>query len=409
VEQLDVWERRLNRAGRAIPYFVLALSAALYLFTVADPLPTVLVTLAIVVLAAGWMLWWFSFHPSWRTRPGVMGVFFTGVLVLYAVLNTRDPLFGFFSFAGYVYAFEVLRARWKFAGVVATAVLAATSLQGGLPQPTVRAVGLYLLIVLLVVTLALTFTFVGHVTEQQSRKRKEMVGQLAETNSRLTATMEENAGLHAQLLVQAREAGALDERQRMAREIHDTLAQGFTGIITQLQAAERAEDWRRHVDNAARLARENLAEARRSVHALRPAPLENTALPDALADVVDRWACLHGVAAGLTTTGTVRPMHLEVEIALLRTAQEALANVAKHAGASRVGLTLSYMEDLVTLDVRDDGVGFDPCAVRSQGFGLIAMRERVSRLAGSLEVESEPGSGAAVSASVPAIPAEGSR
>lgn len=238
MEQLDVWERRLNGAGRAIPYFVLALSAVLYLFTVADPLPTVLVTLAIVVLTAGWMLWWFSFHPSWRTRPGVMGVFFAGVLVLYAVLNTRNPLFGFFSFAGYVYAFEVLRGRWKFAGVVATAVLAATSLQGGLPQPTVRAVEFYLLVVLLVVGLALTFTFVGHATEQQSRKRKEMVGQFAETNSRLTATMEENAGLHAQLLVQAREAGVLDERQRMAREIYDTLAQGFTGIITQLQAAE---------------------------------------------------------------------------------------------------------------------------------------------------------------------------
>jgi signal transduction histidine kinase len=145
------------------------------------------------------------------------------------------------------------------------------------------------------------------------------------------------------------------------------------------------------------------------VHALRPAPLENTALPDALADVVDRWARLHGVVAGLSTTGTVRPMHLEVDIALLRTAQEALANVAKHAEASRVGLTLSYMEDLVTLDVRDDGVGFDPCTVRPEGFGLIAMRQRVSRLAGSLEVEAEPGSGTAVSASVPAIPAEVSR
>ncbi|MDQ3785887.1 MAG: ATP-binding protein, partial [Actinomycetota bacterium] len=94
------------------------------------------------------------------------------------------------------------------------------------------------------------------------------------------------------------------------------------------------------------------------------------------------------------------------------TAQEALANVAKHAKASRVGLTLSYMEDLVTLDVRDDGIGFEPNAKRvngstSGGFGLAGMRQRVQRLAGRLEIESEPGGGTAISASVPAIPAGG--
>jgi signal transduction histidine kinase len=117
------------------------------------------------------------------------------------------------------------------------------------------------------------------------------------------------------------------------------------------------------------------------------------------------------VAAEVTTTGAARPMHPEVEVALLRTVQEALANVAKHAGACRVGLTLSYMEDLVTLDVRDDGTGFEPSAVRANGhgaggFGLTAMRQRVQRLAGTFAVESEPGAGTAVSASVPAVPPE---
>lgn len=104
-------------------------------------------------------------------------------------------------------------------------------------------------------------------------------------------------------------------------------------------------------------------------------------------------------------------MHPEVEVALLRTAQEALANVAKHAGASRVVLTLSYMVDLVTLDIRDDGVGFDPAAVgdrpqRDGGFGLTVMRQRVHRLAGTLEIESEPGAGTAIWAGIPAIPRE---
>ena len=144
-----------------------------------------------------------------------------------------------------------------------------------------------------------------------------------------------------------------------------------------------------------------MAEARRSVHALRPPALDSAALPEALDEVASGWSTVYGVPVSVTLTGAVRVMHPEVEVALLRTAQEALANVAKHASASRVGLTLSYMEDVVTLDVRDDGVGFD-LAHPSAGFGLPAMRHRVHRLSGALFVESEPGSGTAISARVPA-------
>lgn len=394
---LDVSERKLASTAKAIPYFALVLCTVLYLVIADDSPSAKLVNVGIAVLAGLWMLWWFTLHPSWRDRPDLMAVFVLGVIVFFGVLGLRHSLFGFYSYAGYIYAIEVLHGRWKLAGVGATGVLAATSMFGGLPDPTWESVLSYLALVVLVLVLAFTFTLIGHVTTEQSRKRKQMVEELA-------AAMKENAGLHAQLVIQAREAGVLDERQRMAREIHDTLAQGFTGIITQLQAAEQSGDWRRHVDTAARLARENLTEARRSVHALRPAQLENAALPEALAEVVDGWSDAEGVRVELTTTGTARPMHPEVEVALLRTAQEALANVAKHARATRVGLTLSYMEDLVTLDVRDDGVGFDP-GVGSDGFGLMTMRQRVSRLAGALAVESELGGGTAVSASVPAIPA----
>jgi signal transduction histidine kinase len=123
------------------------------------------------------------------------------------------------------------------------------------------------------------------------------------------------------------------------------------------------------------------------------------------------------VPGEVETTGDARALHPEVEVTLLRVAQEALANVAKHADASRAGVTLSYMEDVVSLDVRDDGAGFVPPAVPAAsngspaggGFGLIAMRQRVSRLAGQLEIESEPGTGTAVSASLPAIPLGGSK
>jgi signal transduction histidine kinase len=205
----------------------------------------------------------------------------------------------------------------------------------------------------------------------------------------------------------------------MAREIHDTLAQSLAGIITQLQAADqvgRDAERRRHLDAALQLARESLSEARRSVQALRPEPLQGGRIEEALSVVAERWSALHGVAATVTTTGAPRPMPAETELTLLRTAQEALANVAKHASASRVGVTLSYFGDLVTLDIRDDGVGFSggpglgagsggPGGLGEGrlmgGFGLTAMRERVEGLAGSLAIESEPGVGTTISASLP--------
>jgi signal transduction histidine kinase len=200
----------------------------------------------------------------------------------------------------------------------------------------------------------------------------------------------------------------------MAREIHDTLAQGLTGIVTQLQAAEQAvartpgepTGWRRHVSAATRLARESLSEARRSVDALRPEPLEGGRLSEALAGVAERWSGLNGIPVEVTTTGTTRPIDPEAEFALLRAAQEALANVARHAHATRVGLTISYMENEVALDVRDDGVGFDPAVPErlDRGFGLIAMRQRIAALSGTLQVESEPGGGTAISACVPTVP-----
>jgi signal transduction histidine kinase len=111
----------------------------------------------------------------------------------------------------------------------------------------------------------------------------------------------------------------------------------------------------------------------------------------------------------MVTTGEALGLHPEVEVTMLRVVQEALANVAKHAGASRVGVTLSYMGDVVTVDVRDDGAGFLATGEVNgsdgdSGFGLTAMRQRVERLAGTLEIESEPGRGTAVSATLPAIP-----
>lgn len=257
-------------------------------------------------------------------------------------------------------------------------------------------------------TLAIGFGILG------GEKIMELSEQRRQTVVDLQSALEENAGLHAQLVVQAREAGVTDERQRMAREIHDTIAQGLTGVITQLEAAGQVradpDELQRWLGNATRLARESLTEARRSVRALLPGTLEERGLPEAMADVAARWSSMSRVPVKVTTTGTTQALHPEVEVTVLLVAQEALANIAKHAEVSRVGLTLSYMGDVVTVDVRDDGVGFAPGDFNGDrpdsGFGLTAMRQRVEGLSRTLDVESRPGAGTAISASLPAIPVE---
>jgi signal transduction histidine kinase len=143
------------------------------------------------------------------------------------------------------------------------------------------------------------------------------------------------------------------------------------------------------------------------VHDLTPAALEHRTLPEALEEAVARWSATSAASSELTVTGTAEPLHGEIEATLLRITEEALSNVARHAGASRVAITLSYFGDEVTLDVRDDGRGFDPSAVRPRsttgGFGLDGMRARAARVAGAIDVESEPGGGTALAVRVPLV------
>ena len=210
-----------------------------------------------------------------------------------------------------------------------------------------------------------------------------------------------------------RQTGVLLERQRLAHEIHDTLAQGFTSIVMNLEAAEEAEPpasetARRHLDGARQSAREGLAQSRRLVWALRPESLDRRSLAEAMESLSERWSEETGVSVRADVTGTPRELPPETEVALLRVAEEALGNVRKHAGARRAALTLSYMDDLVVLDVLDDGSGFDPSAPKaalgahdSGGFGLRSMRERVDGLGGRLLIDSSPGSGTSLTVELP--------
>jgi signal transduction histidine kinase len=406
----NIWERRYFKALEIAPYVLLGVSLLLSLTPPSQSIEDRLVTIGLSALAAAWVLGMYTLPPAWwRRNTGAMLAYFVGLLVIGGILESRSGFFIAFVITGFLQAFIVLPTMLAFLGVAATScVIYLTPPNAGWRFP--EALPVLLFIVGLQTITVGGGSYMGARITLESDKRKRLV-------SDLETALEENAGLHVQLLTQAREAGVLDERQRLAREIHDTLAQGLTGIITQLEAAEQAHEhsvvWQRHVDQALILARESLTEARRSVQALRPATLEGSRLADAIGEMAARWSENASVPVHIETTGRPTPLLVDLEVTLFRVAQEALTNVARHARASKVGVTLSYMDDVTLLDVRDDGIGFTPGSasvggrsIAGHGFGLKGMAQRLQRVGGKLEIESAPGVGTAISASVPALPAE---
>jgi len=212
----------------------------------------------------------------------------------------------------------------------------------------------------------------------------------------------------ARLFERSARLGAVEERNRLAREIHDTLAQNLTATGLQIESAEALleadadpEKVRATLDRALSLTRSNLDEARRSVLDLRAAPLEDRSLPEALRDLVGRWESETGVSTRFRSVNGSRPLPPGVEAALYRVCGEALANVARHADAGRVTVRLVSTPDSVGLLVEDDGRGFDPAGVPEDRHGILGMTERVAVLGGVLRVDSGPGSGTRVEATLP--------
>ena len=203
-----------------------------------------------------------------------------------------------------------------------------------------------------------------------------------------------------------RHAAVLDERNRMARDMHDTLAQGFTGVIVQLQAAEQARahgsatDMEAHIARASELARRSLGEARRSIRALRPEALESGSLCAALESLLKQVTANTTLRATFTTRGEPRAAARATEENLLRIQQEMLTNSLKHSGATAVSATLSFDAEGLRLDVQDDGKGFDPRA-RHDGLGLLGIRERVHQLGGQLSIDTHLGGGTRMSVLLP--------
>jgi signal transduction histidine kinase len=275
------------------------------------------------------------------------------------------------------------------------AVIALNATPVALALSTVRRTPSLVAFVLGTVVLGLAFSMVFGTwivrIIAQSRERAQLIDRLE--------------AAQAELAEVSRQAGTLAERQRLAGEIHDTLAQGLTSIVMLLQAAETEvgsdpREARRHVGLATQTAREGLAEARAMVAALTPTHLDAGHLHEALGRLTDRIRAELGIGARFEVCGEARPLSATAEVVLLRASQEALANVRKHARARDVRMVLSYGEQAVRLDVRDDGTGFDPDRVNG-GYGLRGMRSRIVQVGGSLLVRAKPGEGTLLSVEVP--------
>jgi signal transduction histidine kinase len=381
----EVAQGRWRLAWHGFFYLLVAYATGTAIADASPSAAGLTVRLALVGALGGWYAWWLI-RRSDIARAEV--IYLAGAVALWIPLIVLHPAFLWLGFGVLApLCLHDLRHGAAVVLVVAAGLLWQLAHQpGGLPWPAVVAISVFAAGTLLGVG------YVGAIV-RQSRERQRLLEQLQEARAELAAA--------------ERQAGMLAERQRLARDIHDTLSQGFASVVLLLEAAEESlatgRPVDRHIAQALRSARDNLAESRRVVWALRPRPLQEQPLPRALEELAGRLAEETGLHAHATVTGSERPLGAESEAALLRIAQEGLANVRKHATASQLTLTLSYLDDVVVLDVADDGVGFDPAALTAAGggLGLHAMRERVAQLGGHLTVESAPGEGTTIAAELP--------
>lgn len=375
--------------------------------------------LAVPALAAATAAWYAAGIPLGRraaagAAPAWAGyAWFAGLVALWVGLVLATTEYSWVAFPLYLLAMHLLPRPWGWGAVaglalvVIAAQLGSGSSAGGPGQVLGPVIGA-------LVAVGAVVTYERVVAEAEERHRL-----LAE----LVAAQRDLLSANEDLAAAQREAGALAERARLARDIHDTLAQGFSSIVL-LSRAGMGQDGTSpggaRADVLAQIeatAVENLTEARRVVAALAPADLERAPLAAALGRQLDRLGSHTGLRTSLDVDGTPDGVPTSHDVVFLRIAQGALANVRLHAGASRVGISLAYGPDATTLDVVDDGRGFEPAATQAAtcragdrgvrlradgtGFGLATMRARLADVGGTLVVESEPGEGTAVSATIP--------
>lgn len=387
--QRDSWDRW--KLGWQHTFFGLLIAVSVAHVSVpSNGGPTgIAVRLALLAAPVGWYAYWFG---PWPVPRSATVPYLIGAAGLWLALVVVDDVFWLVGFA------VLVPVGMRHLARIAFAVAACGSLWL-IARAADPAVG-WPEVVTSMVAVSAGIACLGYlaVLDREGRRRAHLLDELAAAQARLAAS--------------EHHAGTLAERQRLAREVHDTLTQGFAGIVMVLEAAQASRnDHRatmdRHIATALRTARDNLTESRRLVWALQPAPLEKNSLPDAVRQQTDRLSDETGIAASTVVTGDPIALEKHAEGGVLRVVQEALSNARRHAHASSITVTLSYLPDVVLVDVRDNGVGM-PTGRPSTGMGLRAMRERASELGATLTIESEPGEGTTVALAAPtrtAVPA----
>ena len=340
------------------------------------------------------MLIWYGVSLRWQSRPTDMRAVYllayhaVGWLVWFA-LTDLNPAYLFVLFALFPHLFMSLPLRW--ASIGAMMLMSLTILR----QIMLPNQGLDTWLILFSITTIAGIILAAFIEAiiKESTVRRELIHKLESTQR--------------ELAVAERQAGIMDERQRLAGEIHDTVAQGLISIITHLEAADAGldSDAQQHIDQAKKIARSSLTEARRFIRGMRPEALEKQPFELAVKQMVDEWSASNRIPAAWQVTGTRVLLSSEQETVLLRVIQEALANITKHAQAQRVNITLSYLPDTLIVDIQDDGHGFDLTAqpinpMEHAGYGLRNMRERLESVQGQLTVESAPNEGTTVVAEI---------
>lgn len=384
------------RVGQSVITAALIVIGAVRAVGDGTPVPWVV---AVSVVFAGWYFGGLLLSERTRDRALAAG-WLVGLALIWVGAVAISPEFVWLAFPLWLLAGFVMRMRWAilFSLVVLLVVIAAPLLHTG----TTSYANVIGPVVGGVFALGISRGYLELVRD--GRERQRLIASLI-------AAQDETAALQDELALAQRDAGAIAERTRLSRDIHDTVAQSLTsiGMIAASASAgsDRSDAATRAFSQIGELAREGLADTRRIVDALMPAQLEGAALPDALRRMLARLHDETGIRTELRVDDDFPPLPVAAEVALLRTAQSALANVRLHARAQRVVVTMADGGDAVRLDVVDDGIGFDATGWTARppgpdgGYGLRAIRERLRELGGTLDVESTPGEGAALSASVP--------
>ena len=363
---------------------------------VADGTPPVL-ALAAALVFAGW--YFGGILLTTRTQDRRIGVgWMLGLAVIWVGTVVVSVEFIWLAFALWLLGGLILRVRWAI--VYSLAVFVVVAIAPLLHNGTTSYANIIGPLVGGLFAFGVSRGYVEMMKE--SEERQLLVDSLVQAQT-------EMADLQQELALTQRESGAIAERTRLSRDIHDTIAQGFSSIgLLARGAIDRGEsaDASRVLEQIEALVRDNLTDVRRIVAALAPAELDEGALAGALGRMLERLEAESGIATELHVDAGFPALPTVVEVALLRTAQSALANVRLHSGAARVVVNLVDAEHSVRLDIVDDGRGFDVDAwdragTGASGYGLHSMRARLRELGGGLEVESAPGDGTALSAFAP--------